>query len=169
MKRLILVLSVCFIFLLFSGCTQKHDFPEKTEFMLEETAKTSDREVTVKSIERSDKLRFCVSSGTETACDYLPSKDGEEFLSAIVEVKNTSPNDVFFSATRFGLTDSDGTDYPLIVVNMREDRLPIIYNLLSNEKISGSILFMVPKEVTELKVNYDFNSSTEKLASWKVQ
>jgi len=149
----------------------QNDVPSEITLDIGETAKTSKLEVTVKSVEKMEMYEYCSNLGGQQYCNIQSAKEGNEYYVLQVEVKNVGSDRVYFSASNFSASDSEGNRYDVEALNLREDKIDLFQELYQNQKTSGSIVIEVPKNASGVKIFYDFGDiiTGTKLATWEVK
>ncbi|RLI78588.1 hypothetical protein DRP05_06705 [Archaeoglobales archaeon] len=190
MKVRVLLLSILFGILLL-GCTETETptkaiqtstppvqkistpTPKPTQEILKlrvgETAKTSTREVTVKSATITHTIAWTGMSGT-TYTEKAP--DGMKFLIIEVEVRNLDQERLYVAASDFKVSDAEGYSYDVSGKTFiyLKDSFPMFVELYKGERKKGRLMYEIPENARGLQVKYDFASILEpvKLAIWEV-
>ena len=140
-----------------------------TELILKvgETAKTSKIEVTVFSIKKTKSYDYYSDILKETRTSE--SSPGKIFVLVDAEVKNIGTDRLYFGATKFSVTDSEGYKYDAQFY-LGSDKLELFKELYQNQKMRGKVLFEVPEYASGLKLQCDFGDLLvgTKLATWKI-
>lgn len=126
-----------------------------------ETAKTSEKEVTVFSAKRTKSYNYHSTISEENVVDNATV--GKIFVLADVEIKNIGSGRVSVHTSSFSVTDSEGYKYEKKIY-WGDDNLQfqLIYQ---NQKSRGKVLFEVPETAQNLKLQYDFDT---KRVSWLI-
>lgn len=129
-----------------------------TELNLEvgETAKTSKIEVTVISAKKTKSYDYYSDIWEETRTEE--AKQGKTYVLVEAEIKNTGSDSAFVGSTEFSMTDSEGYKYDPEALYYGDDGLEMIKELYQNQKMRGKILFEIPENARDLKLQYDFGN-----------
>lgn len=141
--------------------------PPSTELELNigETAKTSELEVTVKTAEVTDSFSYYDSIWEERMTERADPE--KTFVIIEVEIKNVGNDEETAYAGEFSVTDSEGYRYEQDYKTYYfDDEALGLVSLYPNQKAKGKILFEIPEDATELKIQYNFGLWDVKLASW---
>lgn len=149
-----------------------------TELILKvgSTAKSSEKEVTVFSVQKSKSYDYSYS-GQNYVRYANPNKI---FILMDVEIKNIGSNSVDASKSDFSITDSDLYKYDYQFYDGNDEFQST--ELYPNQKAKGKLLFEVPDNSSGLKIQFNFVSSNiqviingqsvpikTELASWMIE
>lgn len=142
--------------------------PTELNLKVGETAKTSKIEVTVRSAQKIKYYQYYSDIVQQYYTQTAPP--GKSFILADVEIKNIGEGSGFVGSTELSITDSDGYKYDPEMY-LGEDGLEMFKELYKNQKMSGKVVFKVPEDAKELKIQYDFGNlfMGTKLASWTIE
>ncbi|HID40167.1 MAG TPA: DUF4352 domain-containing protein [Calditrichaeota bacterium] len=148
--------------------TTQSTTPTELNLNIGETAKTSKIEVTVFSAQKTKSYDYYSDIFKETMTEE--AKPGKIFILVDAEIKNVGSNSVFVGSSEFSITDSEGYKYdPALYYG--DDGLEMFKELYQNQKMRGKILFEVPENAQDLKLQYNFGNLFigTKLASWSIE
>lgn len=96
---------------------------------------------------------------------YLPPSDGNKIVYATLEFENISNSDQYVSSLDFSCY-ADGYDCETYYAADKEN---LDATLSSGKKTKGTLLFEVPKDAKEIKIEYDVNFFTSDKITFVVQ
>lgn len=152
--------------------TQTPASPTELNLKIGETAKTSKIEVTVISAQKVKSYNYYSGFGQDPELKDAKKEADPGWLYVLVdaEIKNIGSDSAFVGYTEFSITDSEGYKYDpkMYFGNDGMDGFKELYN---NQKMKGKILFEIPENSQNVKLQYNFgNLFTEtKLASWSIE
>lgn len=185
--RLIAIAAVI-TFVVFAGCVEEENpvkspettlpaetatpvqkTPTELNLKVGETANTSNIAVTVISAIKTDHYVYYSDILKETRTEQ--ASPGHAFVLAEMEIKNIGSDRAYVGSTDFSMADSEGFRYDPEILYYGDDGLEMFKELYQHQKMRGKVLFKVPEDAQELKIQYDFgNLFTEvKLASWELE
>ncbi|MDD1719306.1 MAG: DUF4352 domain-containing protein [Methanoregulaceae archaeon] len=144
-------------------------FPDGPEFLrLGDSAGNSERQVIVFTARKTRSYQYF----SEAIHKYLTNvaEPGKVFLICEGEVKNLGEDEAYVGAGDFSLSDSEGNRYDPDILSLLNDALPYYQDLYKGEKISGSIVFVVPESSGGHRLSYDFGNilTGADLATWDI-
>lgn len=145
----------------------KKPTPKATSYRVGDTISLSSHDITLLSADKKTYYIWSTSYGTET---QMPPHD-QIFLKITVDVTNKKSSSVHVSYTDFNVEDSGGYRYdPYVEYTYQgSDVLGVIQEVGQGQKVKGSVMFLVPKNVEITKVNYDCGSIfSQKIVSWEL-
>ena len=146
-----------------SETTQNEQTVATLNLNIGETAKTTTKEVTVFSAQKSNTYKW--GSGTRFYTEDAPPQ--RMYIIANVEIKNNASDSVFALPSDFSIVDHDGYKYDN-VDRLTYNGLPL-QELFSNQRSSGKVVFEVPVWALNLKLVYKFGwRSNIKFAYWRL-
>jgi len=101
----------------------------------------------------------------------MTTETTQTFLKITVDVTNKKSSSVHVSYTDFNVGDSGGYRYDPYVeyTYQASDAFDVIQEVGQGQKVKGSVVFLVPKNVEIIKVNYDCGSIfNQKIVSWEL-
>ncbi|KAF5416857.1 MAG: DUF4352 domain-containing protein [Euryarchaeota archaeon] len=131
-------------------------------------AKTSKISVKVISTTKTDQYDYYSDTLEQTTTEEaIP---GKVFVIAEVLIKKVGGDEVYAGSSKFSMIDSEGVRYSPEPSDQGDDKLVELEETHLNQRMRGSVLFMVPEDANGLKIWYDFGDlSTEiESASWDV-
>ncbi len=133
-----------------------------------ETAKTTKIEVSVISAQKAKSYNYYSDILKETQTEE--ASPGKLYVLVDTEIKNVGSDSVFVGYTEFSITDSEGYKYDPTMY-LGQDGLEVIKELYQNQKMKGKILFEIPENAKNIKLQYDFGNLFfgTKLASWSIE
>ncbi len=131
-------------------------------------AKTSKISVKVTSVTKTDHYDYYSDTLEQTTTEE--ASPGKVFVIADVLIKKVGGDEVYAGSSKFSMIDSEGVRYDPEPSDQGDDKLIEFEETHLNQKMRGSVLFMVPEDAKGLKIWYDFGDlSTEiESASWDV-
>ena len=129
-----------------------------------ETAKTTLLEVIVLSAKASDFYQYYSSLSKGNSVERAGI--GKKFIIIDAEIKGIGDTASYVSPASFSLVDFEGYKYNAGVYS-GDDGFSY-QQIYSNQKARGKILFEVPENAKELKVQYNFGLLDVKLAKWSI-
>lgn len=149
---------ILFSMLVLTGCSSE-DAPEislKSEYAVGETAELKNLKITVNS------TRIIEGS------DFLKPDEGQEWIAIDMTFENTGTESDYIGAIlELTLKDSEGRsrDYNMFAdLNGSLDG-----NVLSGEKLSGEISFVISENDSDLILYYEPTFSTEEIVKFKIR
>lgn len=128
-----------------------------------ETAKTSELEVTVKDVDITDSIGYLYDGEERTKT----ATEGKKLIFFETEIKNIGADEEYVYDGEFSMTDSEGYKYE--TESYYGDNRFRTQSLYPQQKSKGKILFEIPEDSTDLKIQYNFGSFDVKLASWNIE
>ena len=104
----------------------------------------------------------------------MTTETTQTFLKITVDVTNKKSSSVHVSYTDFNISMSEisgGYRYDPYVeyTYQASDAFDVIQEVGQGQKVKGSVMFLVPKNVEIIKVNYDCGSIfSQKIVSWEL-
>ena len=143
--------------------------PAELNLNVGETAKTSKIEVTVFSAQKMQSYDYYSDIFKETMT--REAKPDKTYVLVDAEIKNVGSDSAFVGSTEFSITDYEGYKYDPEVLYYGDDGLELFKELYQNQKMRGKVLFEIPENAKDLKLQYDFGNLFigTKLASWTIQ
>lgn len=141
--------------------------PTELNLKVGETAKTSKIEVSVISAQKANSYNYYSDILKETQREE--AGPGKTYVLVDAEIKNVGSDSAFVGYTEFSITDSEGYKYDPTMY-LGQDRLEAVKELYQNQKMKGKILFEIPENAKNIKLQYDFGNLFigTKLASWSI-
>ncbi len=135
---------------------------------LGKAAKTSKISVKVTSAPKTDQYDYYSDTLKQTTTDKASS--GKIFVIANVLIEKIDGEGVYAGSSKFSMTDSGSVRYDPEPSYQSDDKLAELEEVHLNQKMRGTVLFIVPKDAKGLNIRYDFgDQSTEiKMASWNL-
>ncbi len=118
---------------------------EQKEFKVGDVISFDDKELTVIAVKRN----------YNTGNQFSVPKSGKEFIKISVEIENKSKSEIYYNSYNFKLKDSNGSIKDLESETYSLDDSLDSGKLASNGKISGSMIFEVPKNDNNLTLIYE--------------
>ncbi|KAF5414954.1 MAG: hypothetical protein C5S48_07125 [Candidatus Methanogaster sp.] len=145
----------------------KKPTPKATSYRVGDTISVSSHDITLLSADKETHY-LSTSYGTEI---HVPPP-GQTFLKITVDVTNEKSSSVYVSYTDFNVEDSSGyryDPYEEYIIYQGSDALGAIQEVGQGQKVKGSVMFFVPKNVEITKVNCDCGSIfRQKIVSWEL-
>ena len=131
-------------------------------------AKTSKISVKVISTTKTDHYDYYSDTLKQTTTEEASL--GKVFVIAEVLIKKVGGDEVYAGSSKFSMIDSEGVRYDPEPSDQGDDKLVEFEETHLNQRMRGSVLFMIPEDAKGLKIWYDFGDlSTEiESASWDV-
>lgn len=120
---------------------------EKTDFVVGETIDIDSRKLTVNSVERN----------YQTGNQFSQPESGKEFVLVNVTIENGSKSDLTYSTFNFQLQDTNGVKHNENIMALSEGRLNT-GTLAAGGKVTGNLVYEVPKDDSELKLVFESGS-----------
>lgn len=130
---------------------------EKTEFVVGETIDIDSRKLTVNSVERN----------YQTGNQFSQPESGNEFALVNVTIENGSKSDLTYSTFNFQLQDTNGVKHNENIMALSEGRLNT-GTLAAGGKVTGNLVYEVPKDDNGLKLVFESGSFFGKTVSVKL-
>jgi len=141
--------------------------PTELNLNVGETAKTSKIEVTVFSAQKTKSYDYYSDILEESLTEEV--SPGNIYILIEAEIKNIGSDSAFVGSSEFSITDSEGYKYDSELY-YGDDDLEMFKELYQNQKMRGKLLFKIPEDAQNLKLQYDFGNllTGTKLASWSI-
>nr|QNO46741.1 hypothetical protein EIOBDEGA_00029 [Methanosarcinales archaeon ANME-2c ERB4] len=131
-------------------------------------AKTSKISVKITSTTKTDHYDYYSDTLEQTTTEE--ASPGKVFVIADVLIKKVGGDEVYAGSSKFSMIDSEGVRYDPEPSDQGDDKLIEFEETHLNQKMRGTVLFIVPEDAKGLKIWYDFRDlSTEiESASWNL-
>ena len=135
---------------------------------LGQAAKTSKISVKVTSATKTDHYDYYSDTLEQTTTEE--ASPGKVFVIADVLIKKVGGDEVYAGSSKFSMIDSEGVRYDHELSYQGDDKLVEFEETHLNQRMRGSVLFMVPEDAKGLKIWYDFGDLFTEIesASWDV-
>jgi len=146
----------------------KKPTPKATSYRVGDTISLSSHDITLLSADEKASYIWRTSYGGAEA--QIPPSD-QKFLKITVDVTNKKSSLVHVGYADFNVEDSGGYRYdPYVEYTYQgSDALGVIQEVGQGQKVKGSVMFLVPKNVEITKVNCDCGSIfSQKIVSWEL-
>lgn len=135
-----------------------------------DTASTRTKEVTIIGVRKQYYWDYNLPNmGMGTTSMSQEASPGNTLIIANVNIKNTGKDRLYLGSSDLSVTDSECYRYDSLFY-LGDNALDLFQELYPNQQVEGIVIFEVPKDATELRIQYDFASifGRPQIASWTI-